>query len=260
MKAFTKFLRLFAFLVALLFTTLVLHAQIEVRNPPNPTYIPALLQISREDLILELNNNIKYVTGMVNAGAWKGLTALDDRIETQLGVLFYYKDIANKTIILSLEENTVWVKARRKLIAFIFDENGVAQVFAENLYTIVQHSYQALNLDSLLTVFKPVTEQYRALQVKPSITEEQRKYIVQANLFNQKKEYGKAISLYHKVIEVDQTAYPAAYYNLALLLAQTRRFRPAIYNMKKYLMLVPDAGDARAAKDKIYEWEAELEK
>jgi hypothetical protein len=26
--------------------------------------------------------------------------------------------------------------------------------------------------------------------------------------------------------------------------------------MKKYLMLVPDAADAREAQDKIYEWEA----
>jgi hypothetical protein len=28
--------------------------------------------------------------------------------------------------------------------------------------------------------------------------------------------------------------------------------------MKKYLMLVPEAEDARAAQDKIYEWEAEI--
>jgi len=29
----------------------------------------------------------------------------------------------------------------------------------------------------------------------------------------------------------------------------------AITYMKKYLMLVPDAKDARGAQDKIYEWE-----
>jgi len=60
------------------------------------------------------------------------------------------------------------------------------------------------------------------------------------------------------VIDLGQTAYPAAYYNLALLLAQTQRFSKAIYNMKKYLMLVPEAEDARAAQDKIYEWEYNL--
>jgi len=30
--------------------------------------------------------------------------------------------------------------------------------------------------------------------------------------------------------------------------------------MKKYLMLVPDAEDARGAQDKIYEWEAWIQK
>ncbi len=29
--------------------------------------------------------------------------------------------------------------------------------------------------------------------------------------------------------------------------------------MKNYLILVPDAEDARVAKDNIYEWEAEVE-
>jgi len=28
--------------------------------------------------------------------------------------------------------------------------------------------------------------------------------------------------------------------------------------MKKYLMLMPDAEDARAAQDKIYEWELKM--
>ena len=60
------------------------------------------------------------------------------------------------------------------------------------------------------------------------------------------------------MIDLGQTAYPAAYYNLALLLAQTQRFSKAIYNMKKYLMLEPEVEDARSAQDKIYLWEAQL--
>jgi len=99
---------------------------------------------------------------------------------------------------------------------------------------------------------------YRTMPEKPIITEEQRKYIVQANAMNEKKEYGKAIELYNKALEINPVAYPGAYYNLALLCAQTKEFQQAIYNMKKYLLLVPNAPDARAAQDKIYEWEAEL--
>lgn len=111
-----------------------------------------------------------------------------------------------------------------------------------------------------LALFEPNAAHYRGLNEKPPIPEEQRKYIVQANLFNQKKDYLKAIELYLKVIESDQTSYPAAYTNLALLSAQMANFDSAIYYMKKYLMLEPDASDARSSQDKIYEWEAQLGK
>ena len=79
-------------------------------------------------------------------------------------------------------------------------------------------------------------------------------------MFSHEKSYDKAINIYHKVIELDQTAYPAAYSNIALLYAQANNFNAAIYNMKKYLLLEPEGSDARGAQDKIYEWEAKTAK
>ena len=111
---------------------------------------------------------------------------------------------------------------------------------------------------SQLIIFEPIAAEYRSLNVKPSIPEEQRKYIVQANGYNEQKMYDKAIELYKKAIEVNQTAYPAAYSNLSLLSAQLNRFNAAIYYMKKYLMLEPEASDARSAQDKIYLWETQI--
>jgi len=67
--------------------------------------------------------------------------------------------------------------------------------------------------------------------------------------------YDKAIDLYKKALEVKPTSYPAAYTNLALLSAQIRDLQTAIYYMKKYLMLEPEAADSRSCQDKIYEWE-----
>jgi tetratricopeptide (TPR) repeat protein len=142
--------------------------------------------------------------------------------------------------------------------SFGFDKYDDAQIFAEHLYATVPHAYKELNLDSLLTVFNSVAEQYHALYVKPLVTEEQRKSIVQANSKNEKKEYKEALELYKKAIDVNPTSYRSAYCNMALIAAQTKDYQYAILNMKKYLMLVPEAEDARAAKDKIYEWEAEL--
>ncbi len=118
------------------------------------------------------------------------------------------------------------------------------------------HPFMVQHYDSLLSQFKSVAEQYRALQVKPTVSEEQRKYIVQANAMSQNKEYNKAIDLYNKALEVDQTAYPSAYSNLALLSSQIQNYDGAIFYMKEYLLLEPEAADARSAQDKIYEWEA----
>lgn len=122
-----------------------------------------------------------------------------------------------------------------------------------------QHKSNVKRNDSLLIQFEPIAIEYRSLKVKPPVSEEQRELIVQANSFNQKKMYHKAIELYLKAIEVHQTAYPAAYSNLALLSAQVNRFDAAIYYMKKYLLLEPEASDARGAQDKIYEWKALLD-
>ena len=88
------------------------------------------------------------------------------------------------------------------------------------------------------------------------MSEEQRKYVVQANAMTQRKDYARAVDLYLKALDVDPVAYPGAYFNLALLSARMQRYKTAIRYMKQYLLLAPDAKDARSAQDKIYEWEA----
>jgi len=59
---------------------------------------------------------------------------------------------------------------------------------------------------------------------------------------------------------MDPVSYPAAYSNLALLTAQLKNYEGAIFYMKKYLLLGPEAADARNAQDKIYEWEIKVPK
>ena len=132
---------------------------------------------------------------------------------------------------------------------------GRLEELRENLI-VMQNLARRKRYDAQLILFKPIAARYRELKVKPPVSEEQRKFIVQANSFNEKKMYVQAIQLYGKAIEVDQTAYPAGYSNLALLLAQINSYDAAIYYMKKYLLLEPEGSDARSAQDKIYEWEA----
>lgn len=94
---------------------------------------------------------------------------------------------------------------------------------------------------------------------KKQITEEQRKFIVQANAANEEKKYTAALELYKKAMEINEFSYPQGYYNMAIIAAQINNYTYAIFYMKKYILLEPDAEDARKAQDKIYEWEMKIE-
>lgn len=228
----------------------------------------------------------------------KNITASDEKIEAKecFGILYYHDIIipqkirVEKVTIKGINEQGVFGdvtfpvngvkmkgsnsgKFRNSIIneiTFRFSSSETARDFAENMYyLLLPYDKQLLTFnqaraaDSILMAdsiqFSISAAKYRELQEKPAVTEEQRKCIVQANSMNEKKDYTNAIQLYRKVIEINPTSYPAAYFNLALISALTRDYRYAIYNMRKYLLLVPDAPDARAAQDKIYEWEFEIE-
>lgn len=137
--------------------------------------------------------------------------------------------------------------------SFMF-EDFTRCVVDELLY--VQQSLWKEKMADAMAAFQPTADKYRAMPAKPQVSEEQRKYIVQANSMTQKKQLDKAMALYRKALELDPLSFPAAYYNMALIASQQGNIYGAILNMKKYLLLVPDAEDARTAQDKIYEWQA----
>jgi tetratricopeptide (TPR) repeat protein len=132
-----------------------------------------------------------------------------------------------------------------------------AKRFADDL-VYFQNMQHFVNLKDVED-FDLVAAKYRALKEKPPISEDERKFIVQANAMTQSKNYNQAIEFYEKAILVDPTN-PMVYNNQALLFVMVGRYDEAINRMKKYLKLVPDAPDARSAQDKIYEWEAMMAK
>lgn len=109
-------------------------------------------------------------------------------------------------------------------------------------------------------------EEYKLTELKKGklanpnmeISEEQRKYIVQANAANEKKDYENALLLFRKATEINPYSYPAAYFNMALIHGNLENYYQAVYAMKQYLIIAPDAEDARKAQDKIYEWELNI--
>lgn len=105
--------------------------------------------------------------------------------------------------------------------------------------------------------FTEAAASYRAATVKPTLPEEVRKFKVQAESAVRKKDFVSAVLRYKEALDVAPW-WPEGHFSRALILGELSRYREAIREMKRYLTLVPDAPNARAAQDKIYQWEGEL--
>ena len=106
--------------------------------------------------------------------------------------------------------------------------------------------------------FQQVVNQYRAANPKPAMPEMARKYKVQAEFAVQEKRLEQAVEFYGKALDIVPW-WPEGHYNLALVLGETKKYRDAMREMKRYLLLAPDAAEARAAQDRIYQWESVAE-
>lgn len=103
--------------------------------------------------------------------------------------------------------------------------------------------------------FEAVAANYRAASPKPGPTEAIHRFEVQGNGAIQDKDFYGAADIYAHGIAAAPW-WPPFHYNLALILGELEDYQGAITEMQRYLALVPNAGDARAAQDKIYEWQA----
>lgn len=126
------------------------------------------------------------------------------------------------------------------------------------LFSLGQYYRQQAERDA--AAFAEQAARYRNQPVKPPLSEEQRRLIVQAEYLRQSKDYAGAAELFRTALRQDPVSYPPAYFNLALLYEQQELYTRAIESMRKYLALQPNAPDARAAQDKIYEWELQARK
>ncbi len=106
--------------------------------------------------------------------------------------------------------------------------------------------------------FRKEAEAYRAHETKPELPEEARKYKAQAEFAFEEKRFEDATRYYARALEIAPW-WPDGHFNRALILAELYGYEEAIREMRKYLLLAPDAPDARAAQDKIYQWESRLE-
>ncbi len=109
--------------------------------------------------------------------------------------------------------------------------------------------------DSANDPFQEVVAKYLATNPKPTLSEEAHKFKVQAEFAVQEKRYEQAVALYAKALDIAPW-WAEGHFQLALSLGETRKYRNAMREMSRFLLLAPNSPEARAAQDKIYQWES----
>jgi pyruvate/2-oxoglutarate dehydrogenase complex dihydrolipoamide acyltransferase (E2) component len=102
--------------------------------------------------------------------------------------------------------------------------------------------------------FQEEARKYRAMRVKPALPEEAHKYAVQGDFAVEKKNLDAAADRYADALKVAPW-WPEGHFKRGLVLADLERYDEGIDEMKKFLLLAPEAKEARAAQDNIYKWE-----
>ncbi|MBI5316077.1 MAG: hypothetical protein HZB34_08905 [Nitrospirae bacterium] len=110
--------------------------------------------------------------------------------------------------------------------------------------------------DRSLPVINAIARLTRAQSDKAALPEEARRYGVQATSFVEKKRYDEALALYDQALELAPW-WAEGHFNRALVAASQNRYHDAVASMRLFLVLASHSPDARAAQDKIYEWELE---
>jgi len=109
-----------------------------------------------------------------------------------------------------------------------------------------------------LDAFTAQTSAWRALATKPAPSDELTKKRLLAEDAVDQKDLDGAADYYNAGLVIDPT-WASGWFNLALLYAEQRDYGQASFSMKHYLILLPNAPDAAAAKDKMLLWEAKAE-
>lgn len=148
-----------------------------------------------------------------------------------------------------------------KNIEFLKGRVDVSQSGIAYLLKLKKKAYYKAELkevEAKLREFEAVARKYREAKIKPSPPEEARKFMVQAESAFDQQRLTDAVDLYTGALKLCPW-WPQAHYNRAMvlsLLGDNSKYKEAIMEMKKYLMLVPDAPNARTAQDNIYKWES----
>jgi tetratricopeptide (TPR) repeat protein len=188
-----------------------------------------------------------------------GVAITTDRIELQFErgsrKIYLFKDMPAIEVTSSLMYSAPYIVfgAGREDRVTSFNRHA-SERLADALHRLKIESMKSAN-PAIEAEFAEAAERYRAANPKPEFPEAARRYRVQAEAAVRDKEFDVAADLYAEALNLAPW-WPEGRFNRALILGELKDYAEATVEMKRYLALVPDAPNARAAQDKIYEWEA----
>lgn len=223
------------------------------------TIEPVTKKISGDpELVFCAYCNQQTLDHFVRHAPFKHISLSDPKSGCDIGLKITWDSMGSGTVTATSEENgSVLMKAEAEGVwgpVFGVERLGpiVYNAFAPGapLYRQITEERKAEDAR-----FRETADRYRRLPVKPGLPEEARKYRVQAERAVENKRFGEAADRYADALAAAPW-WPEGHFNRALILGEMGHYGKAIKEMKKYLMLVPDAPDARAARDQIYVWES----
>jgi tetratricopeptide (TPR) repeat protein len=102
--------------------------------------------------------------------------------------------------------------------------------------------------------FQKKAKAWRALTVKPALPEDVQRCRIMAEDAFKNKDFQKALMYYEKGLAIEPL-WPQGQFNAAMLAGELQASGTAAAHMKRYLELVPGAGNAKFAREKMYLWE-----
>ena len=94
---------------------------------------------------------------------------------------------------------------------------------------------------------------WRALAVKPELPEDVLGCRMAAEEAFKNKDFKKALDYYKKGLSMEPF-WPQGLFNAAVLEGELGSYKSAVFHMKRYLELLPDAPNAKAAREKMSFW------
>jgi len=132
------------------------------------------------------------------------------------------------------------------------DRNGAFDIYVRIYREAKDRATRNQALSGMATVLP-------GLPTRPQVSEATRKLLVQAQVLIEDKDYQGAIRRYTEA-EMQAPWFAQLHYDRAMLLGSQNQYTAAIEEMQAYLLLAPDAKDARASQDQIYQWQFKMER